>query len=405
MIFIANALVMCYFAYMAMVTDPIDSNLYEVLCERNERVENSPGGGGLRRIFSRQNNDVYSFEEKKPRTNQLKCRSCFTPESPSNRSILILNSVQEEELTKFCWVCQARVYNKSMHCKFCNKCVSNFDHHCQWMNTCIGDANYRYFIKTVLSITSFSLIQVIVSLVLLVLHFKTNGAITSERWWFYSPEKRNKSFVIWLVFTFFFLFMNVVVIFLITQLLIFHIQLMKKNISTYEFIIQDNIKRREREREKIIFDNKRRVERQRAKEEGRVFYDILLKLGEYQIFQYFDPIRKTSDTTVNNGDDNGTSAQVDAPITISSKLPSSTTSPSKHDQKEKFNGKQKGHEEIKESYSNNSAEIKNEDPCSPRICNSKQIESLDITMPSRNFTADDEPSDKNKESDNMNKKD
>jgi palmitoyltransferase ZDHHC1/11 len=32
--------------------------------------------------------------------------------------------------TKQCWICDAQVGEKSMHCKFCNKCVDHFDHHC-----------------------------------------------------------------------------------------------------------------------------------------------------------------------------------------------------------------------------------------------------------------------------------
>ena len=42
--------------------------------------------------------------------------------------------IEDDGVTKFCWVCGTDVHASSMHCKFCNKCVTNFDHHCHWLN-------------------------------------------------------------------------------------------------------------------------------------------------------------------------------------------------------------------------------------------------------------------------------
>ena len=82
--------------------------------------------------------------------------------------------------TKFCWVCEARVGLKSMHCKFCNKCVDTFDHHCQWLNTCVGKKNYDFFFKTVVSVFAFVMVHMITSVVLIFLYFFNIGNIKQK---------------------------------------------------------------------------------------------------------------------------------------------------------------------------------------------------------------------------------
>ena len=58
-----------------------------------------------------------------------------------------------EHILKYCYVCRANVRPLSMHCRVCDKCVETFDHHCIWLNNCIGSVNYRDFFRT-LSLTT-----------------------------------------------------------------------------------------------------------------------------------------------------------------------------------------------------------------------------------------------------------
>ncbi|KAK4769305.1 hypothetical protein SAY86_027455 [Trapa natans] len=46
----------------------------------------------------------------------------------------------------FCTLCKAEVRKFSKHCKNCDKCVDGFDHHCRWLNNCVGYKNYVTFI-------------------------------------------------------------------------------------------------------------------------------------------------------------------------------------------------------------------------------------------------------------------
>uniref|UniRef100_A0A0E0B956 S-acyltransferase n=1 Tax=Oryza glumipatula TaxID=40148 RepID=A0A0E0B956_9ORYZ len=50
-----------------------------------------------------------------------------------------------EEGMFFCSLCEVEVLQHSKHCRVCDKCVDGFDHHCRWLNNCIGKRNYKRF--------------------------------------------------------------------------------------------------------------------------------------------------------------------------------------------------------------------------------------------------------------------
>ncbi len=52
----------------------------------------------------------------------------------------------------FCNLCDTHVLRGSKHCKHCNRCTLKFDHHCDWVNSDIGEANYREFVYSLLSV-------------------------------------------------------------------------------------------------------------------------------------------------------------------------------------------------------------------------------------------------------------
>lgn len=51
-----------------------------------------------------------------------------------------------EEDALFCTLCNAEVRKFSKHCRSCDKCVDGFDHHCRWLNNCVGRKNYFTFV-------------------------------------------------------------------------------------------------------------------------------------------------------------------------------------------------------------------------------------------------------------------
>lgn len=183
-----------------------------------------------------------------------------------------------------CHLCLVKVAPRSKHCSVCNKCVSDFDHHCKWLNNCVGGRNYKLFIACVTSALVGSL-YIFVSAVILIIAFYNKES------WFYIKNSNDNSLFLWTATTIsslvssstgvgsdvqfssyafatfvpstnitkteptFIVFVPVnstfflVVIFIIIaltflaigllgHLLIFHIYLMCKGLSTYDYIIQ-----------------------------------------------------------------------------------------------------------------------------------------------------------------------
>ncbi|PWA94321.1 DHHC-type zinc finger family protein [Artemisia annua] len=54
--------------------------------------------------------------------------------------------LEGDEEALFCTLCNAEVRKYSKHCRSCDKCVDGFDHHCRWLNNCVGRKNYYTFV-------------------------------------------------------------------------------------------------------------------------------------------------------------------------------------------------------------------------------------------------------------------
>ena len=177
--------------------------------------------------------------------------------------------------TKYCWVCQTNVYDTSMHCKYCDKCVSTFDHHCMWLNNCIGDANYGYFYKTVWSVFLFNFFHVTAQVIYLALYFSGHTetkALTIA--WFNAgmPE-------VIIGFNIGFLVLTGSAGLLVMQLLWFHYCLRRERITTYQYIIRDGQRKREKLQLMQKVKTKRKVEVQRASDGGKCVQACWLSLG------------------------------------------------------------------------------------------------------------------------------
>nr|CAB3496710.1 unnamed protein product [Digitaria exilis] len=84
-----------------------------------------------------------------------------------------------------------QVLKNSKHCRVCDKCVDGFDHHCRWLNNCIGKRNYKGFFVLMASAVILATCTILAMVATIPL----------------------------------------------AQLLCFHILLIKKGISTYDYII------------------------------------------------------------------------------------------------------------------------------------------------------------------------
>jgi len=132
----------------------------------------------------------------------------------------------------YCDSCNSNVSQRSKHCRACDKCVHNFDHHCKWLNNCVGRDNYRSFATAIGSVAIMTGI-VLGCCLHLFLEYVTDGDafdLRLQQVYEGSPKELSIGMLCIMIFINFPLFV------LDLQLVILHIFLTSKNMTTYEYI-------------------------------------------------------------------------------------------------------------------------------------------------------------------------
>lgn len=150
----------------------------------------------------------------------------------------VLESTIGDDLI-YCNVCMRYVDNDSRHCRVCDKCVSTFDHHCKWLNNCIGKKNYRYFLGVILSTLILTLVQFGTGIFLAVRFYPNSDG----------QEYLSLSSDIQFGIQIGFLALTGPSLYLITQLLVFHLRLRHERLTTYDYIVRSRRRRQFRMRE------------------------------------------------------------------------------------------------------------------------------------------------------------
>ncbi|XP_018461478.1 probable protein S-acyltransferase 22 [Raphanus sativus] len=134
----------------------------------------------------------------------------------------------------YCSLCEVEVFKYSKHCRVCDKCVDRFDHHCRWLNNCIGKGNYRKFFSLMVSAIFLLIMQWSTGIFVLVLcllrrnQFNTDIALKLGSSFSLVP------FVIVVVVC---TLLSMLATLPVAQLFFFHILLIKKGITTYDYIV------------------------------------------------------------------------------------------------------------------------------------------------------------------------
>ncbi|CAM9199982.1 unnamed protein product [Discosporangium mesarthrocarpum] len=154
----------------------------------------------------------------------------------------------------FCFLCQLHVNKGSRHCRYCDKCVDRFDHHCKWLNNCVGRSNYRCFVALLVATFLMISLQLGFSVWLLILYHTDDHDFRIRVLKFYGSLGRAGHIAFVYVFTVFVVpFMG-----LLAQLLGFHIMLMWENLTTYDYIMREQKKERERKQLKAAAATRRK---------------------------------------------------------------------------------------------------------------------------------------------------
>ncbi|XP_011075548.1 probable protein S-acyltransferase 22 [Sesamum indicum] len=141
---------------------------------------------------------------------------------------------QSEDGMFYCSLCEVEVFKYSKHCRVCDKCVDRFDHHCRWLNNCIGKRNYRKFFTLMVSALLLLILQWSTGILVLVLCF-----IEKKRFATDISSKLGSSFTVvpFVIVVAVCTILAMIATLPLAQLFFFHILLIKKGISTYDYII------------------------------------------------------------------------------------------------------------------------------------------------------------------------
>ncbi|KAL2535444.1 Protein S-acyltransferase 18 [Forsythia ovata] len=140
----------------------------------------------------------------------------------------------KDEDVSFCSLCDFEVKKHSKHCRSCNRCVEGFDHHCRWLNNCVGKKNYTAFILLMISVLIMLIVEGGTAIAIFVRCFADKIGIQEElsrRNYVKFPRGILAAISVLLVFV------TAYSTAALGQLFFFHLVLIKKGISTYDYIL------------------------------------------------------------------------------------------------------------------------------------------------------------------------
>ncbi|XP_044488864.1 probable protein S-acyltransferase 22 isoform X2 [Mangifera indica] len=134
----------------------------------------------------------------------------------------------------YCSLCEVEVFKYSKHCRVCDKCVDRFDHHCRWLNNCIGKRNYRQFFTLMVSALVLLILQWSTGILVLICCFLERKRFSVD-----ISTKLGSSFSLapFVIVVAVCTILAMIATLPLAQLFFFHILLIKKGISTYDYII------------------------------------------------------------------------------------------------------------------------------------------------------------------------
>ncbi|XP_057794721.1 protein S-acyltransferase 21 [Salvia miltiorrhiza] len=186
-----------------------------------------PGKFGLK-------NGGASYEHDSGRCLNVGCCLCYclVKEDCRKDENYLLEQNSEEAL--FCTLCNAEVRKFSKHCRSCDKCVDGFDHHCRWLNNCVGRKNYISFVCLMAASLAWLVFECAVGIAVLVRCFvdrkATENAIIDRLGDGFSRPPFATVVALCTA-------VSLLATVPLGELFFFHIILIRKGITTYEYVV------------------------------------------------------------------------------------------------------------------------------------------------------------------------
>ncbi|PKA53664.1 putative S-acyltransferase [Apostasia shenzhenica] len=178
------------------------------------------------------------FKDSEQEGSVLVLLGCFPLSSLLSGSCCSFKHLQEQQTTEdgmfYCSLCEVEVRKYSKHCRVCDKCVDFFDHHCRWLNNCIGRKNYRRFFALMILALILLFLQWSIGILVLILCFLERGRYSQE-----IASKLGSSFSLapFIVVVASCTILAMLATLPLAQLFLFHVILIRKGISTYDYIV------------------------------------------------------------------------------------------------------------------------------------------------------------------------
>jgi len=144
---------------------------------------------------------------------------------------------ENAEFRAFCSLCNCNVELTSKHCGQCNRCVDKFDHHCKWLNNCVGGRNYKVFIALICALQATTAVVIAFGAVVIA-DFEDFKEKVGDVY-------GNSHFDTILGLMSALLLGNIGVFLANGQLILLHIWLKYKGMSTYDYIMHKRSRRRQ----------------------------------------------------------------------------------------------------------------------------------------------------------------
>lgn len=161
-----------------------------------------------------------------------------------NLSNMPASGSTQGDTTIYCYLCESNVDKSAKHCRYCQKCVTRFDHHCKWLNTCVGAKNYKYFLVSIFSVCVFTSITLGLSIGYTIEVFAFQDDIIKRL------DDTGEEHAITVNFLKGLSIISAVIMLplvaLVYQLVGFHFMLIYQGITTYEFIVLEQKRQRDR---------------------------------------------------------------------------------------------------------------------------------------------------------------
>ncbi|KAL6500198.1 hypothetical protein OROHE_025564 [Orobanche hederae] len=145
-----------------------------------------------------------------------------------------VDDLDDNDDVSFCSLCDFEVNRYSKHCRTCNRCVEGFDHHCRWLNNCVGKKNYTTFILLMMFVLIMLIVEGGAAIAVFVRCFADSNGIQRElssRHYHKFPRGLLAALSILLVL------LTTYSTAALGQLFFFHVLLIRKGISTYDYIL------------------------------------------------------------------------------------------------------------------------------------------------------------------------